>query len=372
MSWEPGHCLPPIVCNANYPKDGAYNTAAIVIDADTRQESDRGITPCVPAEEWTARSIHHEDSEVREMVRGGDHSKHEDSGNKQRINLLASRVPEELFERILRHTTLFDGYILRYSKKELGQCALVCKYWAQKCQASIFAWVKLRNAGDVRGLLAILDRPGTSVAHYVKKLVIEDQFIDKPLTPTPWLHLVSLLQPKLPFCRVSRLMLWGPLPEGTRTLRTIHFSLPRTVPTYNTRLHSLHLLTAINLICFSDLVHFLDELRDLRKLRCWQVTWSRGPSLTRLRSIRLRSAYLEQVKLEDCPMDEYTLWLLSVYRAPPGTQSLYGGKDFFIGLRAFLITTIVFDIHTYFIQFRVERYCKETSECRLRRALGGS
>lgn len=260
-----------------------------------------------------------------------------------RARALASRLPEELFERILSWigpvTLKHSGYSW-YSppkKKALCQCALVSKYWAPRCQASIFRCIKLRNAKDVRGLLTMLNRPGTAITQYIEHLkwaswasdIFDLYAPDETEVPwqaqvsrnkeTPWLHLLPLLYSKLPHCSPNRhLQLSGPLPKGMRTIRTVHYSLPRTLPAYSTHINKLSLHDIV-FACFSDLVHLLDELRNLRELYCSHVTWVSG--VTPLRASRPRCSDLECVELINVrSVEECALWLLFVYRAPQGTQ----------------------------------------------------
>lgn len=275
---------------------------------------------------------------------------------RRRIRALAARMPEELFERVLGYMEVKERRkgARAYIKKELGRCALVSTYWAPRCQEKIFREIELRSAEDVRDLLAMLDRPGTTIAQYIHEFTILHE--DSP----PWVHLVPLLYRKLPPSSRHKRYLWRSFPEK-RTLRTIHPDLPRTVPAHNTRLHKLELV-GTRFACFGDLVHLLDELRDLRTLHCWKVTWAKGPPLTHLRSTRPRCTCLDTVDLENFPLDEYTLWLLSVYRAPPNTLRLNVTDDrFYSTLRAFFVTAIPGkpDLHEYY--WEAVRYSHQTS-----------
>lgn len=289
----------------------------------------------------------------------------------ERVRALASQLPEELFARILggmvwrvQWEKLYDEGEESYTKRELGQCALVSTYWAPRCQARIFRVIWLRSAQDVRDLLAMLDRPGTQIANYIQLLRSPLQDLkEKPATP--WLHLIPLLYTRLPFCRLSTAALEGQLWEKRPTLRTVHSLLSRTVPAHNTRLRYLY-LTVIVFACFGDLVHLLDELRDLRILVCEDVTWSKGPPLTSLRSSKPRPALLEAVVLHNVPFDKCAPWLLTVYRAPPRTVRL-SADDFLTSLRAFLDSTIAnVKSEDQRYRFSGERDAPETRECRSR------
>lgn len=253
----------------------------------------------------------------------------------RRTEALAARMPEELFERILGYMgTWGDECLAWYGNKMLGLVAVVSKYWARQCQAKIFRKIELRSAKDVRDLLAILDQPGTNIAQYVQEIAL-------PCMEhrAPYWHLIPLLYAKLPLLKhhaveVSRSS--DSLPT-TRTLRTIHPYLPRTVPSHNTRLHKLQLF-GIHFSCFGDLVHLLDALRDLRILYCVDLSWTKGPPLTGLRRATPRAACIDKIGFSGT-LDEYTLWLLSIYRAPPNTLRLNtADNSVSTTLRAFSIT----------------------------------
>lgn len=233
------------------------------------------------------------------------------------VRALAALIPEELFERILGYMGVRwrDQGVVEYSKVQLAQCALVSKYWACRCQAKIFREIRLDSARDVRDLSAMLDRPDTKIARYIQEVQIAD--LGMGMGGAPWWHLVPLLYRKLPLSSRHGLDKWAYGSSKPRTVpRTIHPYLPRTVPAHNTRLHKLE-LAGTSFACFGDLVHLLDELRDLRILNCRWVTWAKRPPLRHLRSIKPRSTYLDRIDLYNRTFDEYTLWLLSVYRAAP-------------------------------------------------------
>lgn len=251
----------------------------------------------------------------------------------QRVDALTARMPEELFKCVLGHmgSQWYEG---AYNKQELGQCALVSTYWASRCQEKIFREITLRSAKDVRDLLVMLDRPGTNIAQYIQEIQLPREREEIP----PYSHLVPLFYRKLPVSSHHTLNLHSFDLSSTRTVRTIHPLLPRTVPAHNTRLHKLFLL-GFSFACFGDLVHLLDELRDLRILHCNDLRWAKGPLLTRLRSSGPRSTSIDKVRLDHCPLDEYALWLLSVYRVPPHTAHLdITNNSFHTTLRALLAT----------------------------------
>lgn len=238
-----------------------------------------------------------------------------------RIEILGARIPEELIERILGYVCTDDlegeSRDDRWRKKGLGRCALVNRFWATRCQALIFRSIKLQSAQDVRQLLKFIKRPDDKVAQYIQEIQLPGPYNWGQHNVTPWLHLLPLLYPKLPFCTTPGRICLSRLPHGKRTLRSIHWNIPRSLPTHFTGLQELALWD-IEFASLSDLVHLLDELRDLRVLSCRQVAWAEAPPLTRLRPNRPRLKPLQVVDLRDIVhVDQYISWLFSVYRAPP-------------------------------------------------------
>ena len=73
----------------------------------------------------------------------------------KRVQALASRMPEELFERVLAHMD-YRGFPANW---ELGRCALVSTFWAPRCQEKIFRRIAIHNGKDVQDLDSYLRRP---------------------------------------------------------------------------------------------------------------------------------------------------------------------------------------------------------------------
>ena len=297
------------------------------------------------------------------MPTSGRKATRERERRRGRIKALATQIPEELFERILDYVGRWrdhDG-VVRYSNKELGRCALVCKYWATNCQAKIFHTIKLRTHKDVWELLALLDSPLTNIGGYIEALRGPLQEIMGTSTP-PWMHLVPPLHPNLPLCRRLEVELAGPLPKKTRTLRSVHWRLPRALPTHSAQLQKLT-LHGIEVAAFRDLVHLLDELRDLRHLEGHGLTWAERPPLNGLRTTGPRGCTrLDKVVLLNCPATEYTFWLHSIYRAPPGTPRLRADSSFITGLESFLTSTVAVQVvHQFFARRLPHQSCKRHS-----------
>lgn len=283
-----------------------------------------------------------------------------------RVRALAAQLPEELFERILAYVDVDDSQnAVKYSKAQVGHCALVSKYWTPICQAKIFRMITLLRAEDVRHLMESLQDLGSSPSHFVEFLRLAHReegdwahrvHISAPFTP--WFHLVPLLYPQLPRCHCY-LWLNGPLPPGMRTLRTIHWNLSRTLPAHSKGLQELT-LSQIHFASFGDLVHLLDNLQDLCTVYLMNLTWS--PPVTRLRTHRPRCTTVKSANLYGCPDDEYALWLVFLYRCPPGTRHVCINQDFHATLVRFLQTTVTEKVDRQAIQTSKDRDVDASSE----------
>lgn len=251
-------------------------------------------------------------------------------------------IPQELFANILGHLCMEvaaehapqralgdqgieDAAEYPSLKNALGQCALVCRYWAQICQPTIFHTLELSCANDVRELQSMVTQPANNIARHVKVLPVRlgksnDRTLDisKPLTP--WFHKVPLLCAKLPSCNHYELFLYDSsyprYPKPPPIMQSIHWYLPRTLPSHSRGLRNLY-FTNVTFPSFLHLIHLLDELHDLSNLYCKGLRWFTAPPLMTMRADRPRSSQLDIVELDECRnVDEHARWLLSVYRAP--------------------------------------------------------
>lgn len=234
------------------------------------------------------------------------------------------RIPPELFDHILSYTgalseALEEQAPVLFDKRQLAHCALVCKRWAVLCRPKIYQEILVYKPEDVDHLRRMIDRPADEALRSAIRCIRlgGGDFLPFPRLSTPWIHRVAQVHSKLPHCELYIVCLAGPLPDGMRTLRSLHWNLPRSVPTHSLglgdlRLHSIHFAS------FDDLVHLLDELPSLTKLSCQDVTWAEGPDVARLRSHRRpKHTRLKMMELNRCPVDQYSIWLVSFYRAPP-------------------------------------------------------
>lgn len=204
-----------------------------------------------------------------------------------------SDVPPELFDTILAHLTAHRIHG-RADKPLLARCALVCRYWAAKCQPVLFEKVALRAREDALQLLAFMRTPGSAVPGLVTGVYVREALqVGGP--GVPWLHLVAAIGD-----RAHRglsefsIKLKGPLPlspgsgpapgpgsghdgqqTSTRTprLRSIHHGLPRTLPTHFSRRIGKLVLLDLPFAALADLAHLVRELPALWRLFCERVTW---------------------------------------------------------------------------------------------------
>lgn len=102
-----------------------------------------------------------------------------------------AEVPPELFERILSlyTTPLYRppdgvGFVIA-EKREMGNCALVCRYWASYCQRRMFRELELRSSEDVHQLLAFLNSPHSRVGDYICHVTVPAQVPMSPVGTSP-------------------------------------------------------------------------------------------------------------------------------------------------------------------------------------------
>ena len=88
----------------------------------------------------------------------------------------STQIPPELFKHILRYFRVASGhtgspwkeYFDLNTKREAGNCALVCRYWAQICQPIIFRSIILGSEKDARDLLTLAASPHSNITRYIR------------------------------------------------------------------------------------------------------------------------------------------------------------------------------------------------------------
>lgn len=181
-----------------------------------------------------------------------------------------SNMPVELFKDILRYLSM--------ERPTLARCGQVCRYWARECRRELFDTVKLQGHEDVLYLLDLMKSPAGDVSRFLRH--VETSSIQN-VRRTPWMHILPLIgdcsmQPshKIDF----HVRLEGPLAPGQRSLRSIHYALPRVLPRFSRHIEWLD-LKDLHFAKLSDLMHLLWEMPQVAFCRCTNVTWGSFPMM---------------------------------------------------------------------------------------------
>ncbi len=206
-------------------------------------------------------------------------------------------VPPELFEYVLdfidNTADIFGNSSVVMDKRDVGKCALTCRYWAQRCQPRIFDQITLRSREDVYELASFLDSPLSSVASYICRLKLEHK---GSVLATPWVHLVpTLLLPKLSLVNHNPISLHLENPVYPGSIRSIHGLLPSSCPAFSASIKHVT-LKDIAFRSFNHLAHLVGELPVLFELHGVNLTWPTSEAVTTLRT----STSLAQVSMSGC------------------------------------------------------------------------
>ncbi|PSR97716.1 hypothetical protein PHLCEN_2v4274 [Hermanssonia centrifuga] len=206
------------------------------------------------------------------------------------LDRIGARIPEEVLGRIL----LFICDIGRKARRDLGQLALTCRYWASQCQPAIFRFIRLRSGQDLDELLALMASPLSRVACSIKTLWL---FEEPRRSNAPWLHLVALrLVPKL---SLHKIHLFLDHRSYQPAIRSIHDGLPRSHPSFSSHIATLTLHNA-RLKSLAALLHLVDEMPSLKTLDCEQLTWPMAPAvIPRQRHIPPRLCWVQMTGCTD-------------------------------------------------------------------------
>ena len=228
------------------------------------------------------------------------------------------------------------------TKRDLGMCALVCTFWADKVQPQIFNTIVLRCADDVRTLVSFFESGYSRVSEFINHITLEQTV---RATEEPWIHLTSVLLTPKRLGYSIRLSVTIPNttsgphtndPSGvgehppTTTVpgnntavapaphppfRSLLASLPRAIPSLLVNIYDLD-LSNISLRKFADFAHLVSELPELRSLTCEHVTWP-DHSVTLPPPARLPKV-LGSVVVVECPDYWSFVWLfIGPNRLPP-------------------------------------------------------
>lgn len=152
------------------------------------------------------------------------------------VELLSSRQPDT-WERNSSETCP----PLELSKRELGRCSLVCKFWAGFLRRGIFRRLSLRTLEDGDQFCFFITSPSAGAERSHARLVQQlDLYYD--LAGPPWVHRIFMSRCKLD----QRVEIYVTVSDSSDSsspvlVRSIYHSLPRSLPPQMTHLKGLSL-----------------------------------------------------------------------------------------------------------------------------------
>lgn len=179
----------------------------------------------------------------------------------------AQDLPEELIARIAQllsgqrpQTWDRDRHAcppLKLSKRQLGSCALTCRFWAKILRPEIFRRLVLRTAEDGRLFREFIESPASpdlDIAQLVGYIRIECD-----LSQQPWVHMVFMSGSKLVSIDEIHLSVSYPSGASPPPIRSIHHALPRTLPLWPPHVQTLH-LHGLSFADFSSINRFIRSI----------------------------------------------------------------------------------------------------------------
>jgi hypothetical protein len=247
---------------------------------------------------------------------------------------MATRFPSELLENILRWLDASVDYIedqMWLTKRELGSCSLVCRYWTGKLQPRIFLRLRLQNKEDALALVRFIkaETGELNVRQYIRALTIE-----QAASSRTWAHLVTLALEAHPcpygYNTSVVLEIQGNHEESnsqaTYRCRTIFSDLPGLLPSSCTRINYIKIVD----VRFRNVHHMLSYLRSspptCETIECCDLTledgWDFTPSDVALNIRRSSPGRLWGVSVRNCHLRWPFLLLLlrATQRGPRETQ----------------------------------------------------
>ena len=188
-------------------------------------------------------------------------------------------IPEELFEHILWHAC--GGRLLpdRPGKHHVAAFASVCRYWARLARRQLFQNITLRTQDDALRFCGMLDTPPLHDFDLLSKICAHLQ-AEPDNTHEPWLHhcffsIVPKMQvPKLQKHQEFSLQVRV---SGGRMQRSLHPSLPRSIPSSLMPLPRLH-LEGVRFPSCRVLSRLLLSIPVLRSFAAYKITFDKTPS----------------------------------------------------------------------------------------------
>lgn len=240
-----------------------------------------------------------------------------------RTQFLATTFPPELFKSIC------DA-----ADSECWSFRLVCRYWNRLSTPRVFNRISLNASPErVLALWKFTRCPNSQCTRHTEKIDNVPRH-DKD-SKFPWLHLLTRTCASVQSewrdyisDTPHRIYIVGPFTGGHRTIRSVHFSLPRSLPRCFSRgIKELHLWD-IHFRRFEDLTHLVCELPDLEKLACYQSSFDSFPTELPHRRPRTSRNKLKTFDIWDCKpsvkeVPIYSLLVLTLY------LSVYDALSFF-------------------------------------------
>lgn len=187
----------------------------------------------------------------------------------------ALRVPPELFE-----------YICDAANSDSWPCRLVCRYWNKLCTPRVLERTNAKKSPEqLREIWRFSRGPQASGWHM--KAIYRVPIYDEK-AKFPWIHLLTQIRVEAGWSVKNRTRdsstLWtapikniihinGPFSSGNQTFRSVHLTLPRSLPPSLSRgIRTVYLLD-IKFRRFEDLTHLACELPDLETLACFGASF---------------------------------------------------------------------------------------------------
>ncbi|KIP10763.1 hypothetical protein PHLGIDRAFT_493501 [Phlebiopsis gigantea 11061_1 CR5-6] len=228
----------------------------------------------------------------------------------------AADVPPELFDYFLDHLTrssapVHDPEKNRKRRQVLSRCALVCRFWASRCEPMLFHTLTLRSLDDIHTLLSL---PAA------RRLHIRDLFMEQTEPCVPWTHLVYASAKAgefIPNVHLFHKLDGACTPTSVQTLRSLHQSLPRRTPNlfednFPIQIHNYRLEE------FYDLTQFVRKLWGALhwQLRFSNVSWIKQPDRVPPALGAKISARCDNVDITECVERWPFIWLCVSTRPP--------------------------------------------------------
>lgn len=191
---------------------------------------------------------------------------------RRRVATAGHRLPPELIKKICD-----------FAVQELGTFRLVCQYWNSRCTPRFYERMDVQQTpGDVRDLWRLNFRTRPQGIGYMK--VVENVPDYDEGSKFPWLHLLTQTCGSVGAAwehyrdGTSCIRIDGPLFGGHRTIRSIHFALPRSPPPSLSRGIKKLILLRLDFRRFEDLTHLACELPDLEELESQRSNFGSFPT----------------------------------------------------------------------------------------------